>query len=78
MAIYSILYVYHHENNHRYQFPGIYGSSSRTKANEASRSKGKCSCVEKRFDFSLSDDKKHEAATTTMMEQELSVSKLLY
>ena len=41
-----------------------------------SSSKGKRSRGEKRFDFSFSDDKKHEATTTTV-EQKLSVSKLL-
>ena len=48
-------------------------------ANEATlyRSKGKRSRGENRFDSSFSDDKKHEATTTTTMEQELSVSKLL-
>ena len=48
-------------------------------ANEAtpSRSKGKRSRGENQLHFSFSDDKKHEATTTTTMEQELSVSKLL-
>ena len=43
-------------------------------ANKAtpSRSKGKRSRDENRFDFSFSDDKKHEATSTTTMEQELS------